>query len=344
MNDESGGQNWLKRYRKPLLAAGPLLLLMVAGFLYLKNLNRVSTDDAYVVAARTDISANVAGRVIKILVRDNQFVQAGEVLFRLDERDFALNVAEARARLANEKLQVSSLKASYRQHQAEVAAAGETLAYQESELDRQRRLVAQGVSSQAQLDQARHAYLQATQKLQAAQQERENILTALNYHPDRNVADHPAVQQAQAVLDKALLDLSYTVVKAPQTGIVSKVEQLQVGDYVTVSTPLFALLSRQDRWIEANFKETDLTHLRPGQPATVEIDAFPGRTFHGHVQSLSPGTGSSFSLLPPENATGNWVKVVQRLPVRISLENGDSDQPLPAGLSAVVVVDIGHGH
>jgi membrane fusion protein (multidrug efflux system) len=317
---------------------------MVAGFLYFKNLNRVSTDDAYVVAARTDISANVAGRVVEILVRDNQFVHAGEVLFKLDERDFALNVAEARARLANERLQVSSLKASYRQHQAEVTAAQETLAYQKNELDRQQRLVDQGVSSQAQLDQTRHAYLQATQKLQGVQQEKENILAALNYHPDRNVADHPSVQQAQAVLDKALLDLSYTAVKAPQAGIVSKVEQLQVGDYVNVSTPLFALVSRQNRWIEANFKETDLTHLRPGQPGTVEIDAFPGRIFHGHVQSLSPGTGSSFSLLPPENATGNWVKVVQRLPVRISLENTDSDQPIQAGLSAVVVVDIGHDH
>jgi membrane fusion protein (multidrug efflux system) len=343
MNDDSMGQNRLKRYRRLLLVAGPLLLLAVAGFLYFKNLNRVSTDDAYVVAARTDISANVAGRVVEVLVKDNQFVHTGEVLFKLDERDFALNVAEARARLANAKLQVSSLKASYRQHQAEVTAAQETLAYQENELDRQKRLVAQGVSSQAQLDQARHAYLQATQKLQGTQQERENVLAALNYHPNQNIENHPAVQQAQAVLDRALLNLSYTVVKAPQAGIVSKVEQLQVGDYVNVATPLFALVSRQNRWIEANFKETDLTHLHPGQPGTVEIDAYPGRTFHGHVQSLSPGTGSSFSLLPPENATGNWVKVVQRLPVRISLENTDSDQPIQAGLSAVVAVDISHG-
>ncbi|WP_297450842.1 HlyD family secretion protein [Ferrovum sp.] len=344
MNDDSVGRNRLKRYRRPLLVAGPLLLLAIAGFLYFKNLNRVSTDDAYVVAARTDISANVSGRVVEVLVQDNQFVQAGEILFKLDERDFALNVADARARLASAKLQVSSLKASYRQHQAEVMAAKETLAYQENELDRQKRLVTQGVSSQAQLDQARHACIQAEQKLQGTQQELESVLAALNHHPDQDIDDHPAVRQAQAVLERALLDLSYTVVKAPQSGVVTKVEQLQVGDYVKGASPLFALVSRKNLWIEANFKETDLTHLHPGQPGTVEIDAFPGRILHGRVQSLSPGTGSSFSLLPPENATGNWVKVVQRLPVRISIENMDSDQPLQAGLSAVVVVDTRHDH
>ena len=344
MNDDGVGRNRLKRYRRPLLAAGPLLLLAIAGFLYFKNLNRVSTDDAYVVAARTDISTNVAGRVVEVLVKDNQFVQAGEILFKLDERDFALNVADARARLASAKLQVSSLKASYRQHQADVMAAKETLAYQENELDRQKRLVAQGVSSRAQLDQARHACIQAAQKLQGTQQELESVLAALNHHPDQDIDNHPAVRQAYAVLERALLNLSYTVVKAPQAGIVAKVEQLQVGDYVKAATPLFALVSRQNLWIEANFKETDLAHLHPGQPGTVEIDAFPGRVLHGHVQSLSPGTGSSFSLLPPENATGNWVKVVQRLPVRISIENADSDQPLQAGLSAIVVVDTRHDH
>ncbi|NDU86316.1 MAG: HlyD family secretion protein [Ferrovum sp.] len=344
MNDNSANYSMLKRYRKPLLIAGPLLLLLIVGVLYFTNLDRISTDDAYVVAARTDISATVAGRVVQVRVKDNQSVEAGAVLFQLDDRDFALAVADARARLANTILQVKGLKASYRQHQAEVSASKETLAFLSNELTRQKKLVAQGVSSQAQLDQAQHAWLQAQQTLVGAQQEQENALVALDYHPSRDVDTHPAVQQARAILDRALLNQSYTVVKAPQAGIVAKVELLQPGEYVTPGAPLFALVSAQDVWVEANVKETDLVRLHPGQPSSVEIDAYPGKKFHGRVQSLSPGTGSSYSLLPPENATGNWVKVVQRLPVRIRIEDADASHLLRSGLSASVTVDVSHDH
>ncbi|MDE2258951.1 MAG: HlyD family secretion protein [Betaproteobacteria bacterium] len=342
MTDEIFKAPWLERHRRNLLIGGPVLILLVAGFLYLNSVRYVSTDNAYVGAARTEISANVAGRVVEIGVKDNQAVRQGDLLFRLDDRDFVIAVADAKARLASTKLQISALKATYRQHQADVAAAQETLAYEEHEFERQTRLATQGIASQAQLDQAQHNRAQARQKVRAVQQEQDNVLAALDHHPDQDIDAHPAVQQARAALDRVTLSLSYTIVRAAQDGIVSKVEQLQVGDYINAAVPVFALVSNRNVWIEANFKETELTRMQPGQKSTIEVDTYPGKTFHGHVQSMSPGTGSSFSLLPPENATGNWVKVVQRLPVRISIDDPDPRLPLRAGLSAAVEVDVRH--
>ena len=342
MNNEILKASWLERHRRSLLIGGPALILLAAGGLYLNSLRHVSTDNAYVGAARTEVSTNIAGRVVEIGVRDNQAVRPGDLLFRLDDRDFVLAVADARARLAATRLQIAALKATYRQHQADVAAARETLAYEAQEFERQKRLAGQGIASQAQLAQAQHSWSQALQKVSAVEQERENTLAALDHHPDQDIDAHPAVRQAQAALDRAALNLSYTRITAPQEGVVTKVEQLQVGDYINAAAPVFALVSSHNVWVEANFKETELARMRPGQKSTVEVDAYPGKTFHGHVQSMSPGTGSSFSLLPPENATGNWVKVVQRLPVRISIDDPDPHLPLRAGLSATVEVDIRH--
>jgi len=177
----------------------------------------------------------------------------------------------------------------------------------------------------------------ANQKVASAQSDLANVLAQLGGNPNLPIVDQPAVQRAQATLDKAELELSYTNVKAAEPGIVTKVDQLQVGSYVTASTPVFSMISKRV-WVEANFKETELTYMHPGQSATVEIDTYPGVVFDGKVESLSPGTGLTFSLLPPENATGNWVKVVQRLPVRIALED-PGNRLLHAGLSADVEVD-----
>jgi membrane fusion protein (multidrug efflux system) len=342
MSEESLKASWLERHRRLLLIGGPVLILLAAGGLYLNSIRYISTDNAYVGAARTEVSANIAGRVTEIDVKDNQAVHAGDALFRLDDRDFVIAVADARARLAATRLQIAALQATYRQHQADVEAARETLTYADQELQRQKRLAGQGIASQAQLEQAQHAWAQAQQKVRAVEQEQENTLAALDNHPEQEIEAHPAVRQAQAALDRATLNLSYTIITAPQQGIVAKVEQLQVGDYVNAATPVFALVSSDKAWVEANFKETELARMRPGQKSTIEVDAYPGKTFHGHVQSMSPGTGSSFSLLPPENATGNWVKVVQRLPVRISIDDPDPQMPLRAGLSASVEVDIRH--
>ena len=330
------------RWRKPLMIGGVAIVLIGAAVLWLLGGRYMSTDDAYVRAARATISSNVAGEVAEIDVHDNQPVHRGDVLFRLDERPYRIAVEEARAKLATARLQVIAGKSTYRSQLATLASAQATLAYQRTQFARQQKLNTAGIASQSQLDDARHALDDAQQKVAADRQQVASVLAMLGGNADIDPDQHPAVQQAQAELDRAELNLSYTVIHAPDDGIVTQVEQLQVGDHINAGTAVFALMSTQDVWVEANFKESQLTYMRPGQPATVEIDSYPGHDFKAHVVSVAPGTGSEFSVLPAEDATGNWVKVVQRLPVRIALDADEIKQPLRAGLSATAEVDTGH--
>jgi membrane fusion protein, multidrug efflux system len=339
---------WRQRLRLPLMVLGPLFVLLVAAYWYLTGGRYVSTDDAYVDAARVAVSTEVSGRVAEIEVRDNERVKEGQVLFAIDQRPFRNTVAEAKAQLAAVRLQIEALRATYLQKKADAAANEATLVYQQRQLERQRSLLASGAASQSQFDQSNHAYKIAREELTSKEQDVASTLASLGGDPDIPVAEHPMVQHAQAALDQAELNLSYTVVRAPEDGIVTKVDQLQVGDWVqgvntgAAPTTLFYLVSTKRVWVTANFKETELTHMRPGQNATVTIDAYPDGVFPAKVQSMSPGTGLTFSLLPPENATGNWVKVVQRLPVRLSFDRLDPDHLLAAGMSAVVEVDTGY--
>ncbi len=339
MTNQTLDKNRLRRY---LFIGGGIVFVAIATVFYLTGGRIVSTDDAYVQAAHVDIGSNIAGRISKIFVKENQQVHQGDLLFELDDRDYRIAIEEAKAKLANAKLQIAALRATYKQRQANELAATATLLYQKNEFEREKLLASKGIASQAQLEQARHTLADATQKLSAARQEQRNVLSLLGNDLSININDHPAVQEAQAVLQRAQLNLSYTVIKAPMDGIVSKVDNLQRGDYINAAAPLFSLVSRRLVWVEANFKETELANMVPGQKATIEIDAYPNRTFHGSVESFSSGTGSSFSLLPPENATGNWVKVVQRLPVRINIDDLDPKSPLASGLSAIVNVDTHH--
>lgn len=331
-----------ERLRLPLMLIVPLVVLAVALYFYFAGGRYQSTDDAYVQAAQTVVSTNIAGRVSEIDVHDNQLVRKGSVLFRLDDAPFRIAVQEAQARLAGARLEVEALQATYRQRQAELKGAQDTLAYEQREYDRQNGLLASGISSQVQVNQLRHALDNARQALGAALAELAAAAANLGGDAGISIEEHPAVLQAKAALDRAQLNLSYTVIHAPEDGIVAKVEQLQVGNYIEASTPQFALISTEDVWVEANFKESQLAYMRAGQEATVKIDSYPGRTFHARITSLSPGTGSAFSVLPPENATGNWVKVVQRLPVRLTVLDAPASMPLRAGLSADVTVDTEH--
>jgi len=328
-----------QRLRLPLMLAGPLVVLIGATWWYLTSGRYVSTDDAYVQAARTMISADVSGRVVAVAVQDNQRVAKGQLLFQIDDRPFRIAVEEAKAALSAARLQVEALKATYSQKLADQKAAEDTLAYQEREYDRQRQLAASGVAARATFDQVQNAMQVARQKVASAQSDVANTLAQLGGNPNVPVDQHPSVQRAQAALDKAELDLSYTNVKAAEPGIVTKVDQLQVGSYVTASTPVFSMISKRV-WIEANFKETELTHMHPGQQATVEIDTYPDVVFNAKVESLSPGTGLTFSLLPPENATGNYIKVVQRVPVRIALDSVPAGCVLGPGMSVEPTVGV----
>ena len=326
-----------ERLRLPLMWGVPLLLLAAGLYVYLTSGRYQSTDDAYLRAAQVAISANVSGRVSQIDVHDNQQVRRGQVLFRLDDRPFRIAVEAARARLQGARLQVATLKADYRQRLADLRSAQSALDYAGREYRRDSRLLASGIASRSQLDKALLARSEAQQRVAGAKQQITAALARLGGRPDIPVNAHPLVEQAQAALDRALLDLSYATVKAPADGIVTGVEHLQVGGYLPAAVPAFVLVSTHDVWVEADFKENQLAHMHRGESATVDIDAYPGRTFRAVVASITPGTGAQFSVLPPQNATGNWVKVVQRLEVRLHLQG-----KLPAvrsGLSAAVTVD-----
>jgi len=332
-----------QRLRLPLLLAAPVLIVIAALYVYLTGGRYVSTDDAYVQSARGSVSANVSGQVVEVDVRENQFVHAGDVLFRLDSRPYDVAVEQAQAELTSAQEAISATQASLGQTGDEVTSAQDTLTYDLKELARQKAMAASGVSSQQQLDAAQHAADNAKSALAAAKQHQANVLATLGGAADGPITAYANVKRAQAALDRAKLNQSYATIRALQDGIVTKVEQLQVGDYVNAAQPLFDLVAPR-LWVEANFKENQLSYMRPGQSATVKIDAYPARVYHLHVASLSPGTGNSFSVLPAENATGNWVKVVQRLPVRLVFDGDTADirVPLAAGLSATVTVDTNH--
>ena len=334
-------RGWRERLRLPLMIGVPVIAGGAALYFYLANLGYESTDDAYLRAAQVAISPNVSGRVIEVDVHDNQPVRRGETLIRLDERPFRIAVEDARARVANARLQIESLKATYWQRMADLRSAQSTLEYQKREYERQAHLLASGISPRSLVERTLDARNQAQQNVLSDQQQINATLASLGGDPTTPADQHPTVQEAQAQLDRALLNLSYTTIVAPIDGIVTRVEELQAGDYINAAAPAFVLVSTQDVWIEANFKEVQLTHMLPGQSASVRIDAYPGRVIRAKVVSISPGTGSQFSLLPPENATGNWVKVVQRLPVRLRPEDTLAVQ---SGLSVLVTVDTRDRH
>ncbi len=327
------------RLRLALMVSVPLVLIGIAAYLYFTAGRYASTDDAYVKADKISISADVGARVVSVAVRDNQSVKAGDVLFTLDDSSYRIALERAQAQLASARLQIDGLRATYRQRQADLKAAQDTLAYMQRESERQQQLLATHVTTQQKADEARHNLDNARQQVASAEQQINNTLAALGGNPDIETDQHPLVQQAQAQVDQAQLDLTHTVVRAPANGYVTMVDKLPVGQYLTAATPAFQLISTDRAWVEANFKETDLTRMRPGQQATVNIDTYPDRSFTAHVESIAAGTGSEFSVLPPQNATGNWVKIVQRVPVRLVIDNPDPDHPLRAGMSAMVEVD-----
>lgn len=336
------GPDLERRLRRPLMLAVPIVVAVFGAAMYLAQEQYVSTDDAFVRAAKVTINARVSGQAVEIAVRDNERVRQGQVLFRIDPEPYQIAVDQAEARLGSARLQIDALKATYRQQQAELESAKESAAFDEREFDRKKMLVASDFTPRAVYERAETDFKVARHRMASIEQQIANTIVALNGDPDIDADRHPTVRAARAQLDRARLDLSYATVTAPDDGIVTRVDDLQIGGFVNAGAPAFSLLSSRHIWIEANFRETGLTHMRPGQKATIDVDAYPDRKFRAHIVSMSPGTGSDFSVLPPENATGNWVKVVQRLPVRLELDDLDTSRPLFSGISVTARVDTGH--
>ena len=335
-SSDDGGR--LGRFRWPLLLAGPVVILGLAAYFVLTGGKTQTTDDAYVQVGKAPISASIPGRVIEIDVTENQTVHTGQVLFKLDPVDLQVAADRADAELAAARLQVISLRNAYDQQKLVVDTDLKTQAFSRREADRQRALAAAGVASEQQAADAAHAADLADAAVSVARQQ---LATALaNLGPALTDPDaYPSVLQAKAARAAAALDLVHAVILAPMDGIVTRVDQLQLGAYINASQTAFWLLSG-DPWVAANFKESQLGKMRVGQHAIIEIDALGGRKFPGHVESFSPGAGDSFSPLPPQNATGNWVKVVQRLPVRIAFDKAPPEVAARAGLSTKVTVDV----
>ena len=278
-----------ERLRRPLMLALPIVLAAFGAAYYLAEEPYVSTDDAFVRAAKITVNARVAGQAVEIAVRDNQRVRQGQVLFRIDPEPYQIAVDQAEARLASARLQIDGLKATYRQQQAELQSAKDSAAYDEREYDRKKALVANDFTPREVYDQTETTLKVARQHVASIEQQIANTVVALNGDPDIEIDRHPTVRAAKAQLDRARLDLSYATVTAPDDGIVARVEDLQVGNFVNPGAAVFSLLSSRRIWIEANFRETGLTHMRPGQEATIDVDAYPDRKFKAHVVSMKSG-------------------------------------------------------
>ncbi|WP_406871381.1 HlyD family secretion protein [Aminobacter sp. P9b] len=330
-----------KRGRLVLMAALPLALVVGGGYFWVTGGRYQETENANLRQARVNIASEAAGRIVKVDVADNTAVKAGDELFQVDPEPYRIALAQADAALAAARLNVEQLRAGYSQAVAQERVAASGLDYAQAQFDRSNGLVTKGVNTKSSLDEARMDLDKAQEQHSAAVQGIVSAKAALGGNPDIEADQHPTVLSSLAARDKAAFDLAQTTVRAPADGVVSQAASFKIGQYVGAGTALFSLVETGDTWVEANFKETQLTHMKPGQEAEIVLDTYPDRTFRGTVEAIGAGTGAEFSLLPAQNATGNWVKVTQRIPVRVKVDTADGGLAMRTGMSATVSIDTG---
>ncbi|AZO47664.1 MAG: HlyD family efflux transporter periplasmic adaptor subunit [Mesorhizobium sp.] len=324
-----------------LMVALPAALLAGGAYVWVTGGRYQETENANLQQAKVSIASDTAGRIVKVGIADNQLVKQGDVLFAVDPESYRIALAQADAAVATARLNVEQLRAAYSQAMAQEKSDTSEVAYAQSQYDRAADLAQKGINAKSSLDEAKNDLDKARQQLAVAEQGIISAKAALGGNPDIETDKHPTVMAALAARDKAAYDLAQTTVTAPADGVISQASSFKPGQYVAVGTPLFTLVETGDTWIDANFKETQLTHMKPGQKAEIIVDTYPGKTFEATVKAIGAGTGAEFSLLPAQNATGNWVKVTQRIPVRLELTDPDAKMALRTGMSATVTVDTG---
>ncbi|TCU70207.1 membrane fusion protein (multidrug efflux system) [Bradyrhizobium sp. R2.2-H] len=334
----------LRRYRRFLLLVVLPVVVAIGGLTFYLNGGRyVGTDDAYVGAQKVLVTPDISGKIQKVVVKEGQLVKQGDVLFEIDPVPFRLAVDEARAQLTQAQTTYENLRANIKIYGDMLNLAQQGVDLKQRDVERKQALVKNNYGSQLDLDNASNALVTSGSVAQYVRQQLSTAKTQLLGDPDLPLERFPAYAEAKAKLDNAERNLNHTVVRASMGGVATQVEQIQLGRYVAVGTPVFSIIDVAHPWVDANPKESDLTYVTEGQPVTLEVDAFPNHVFKGKIGSLSPGTGAQFAILPPQNATGNFVKVVQRVPIRIYFDETDKYvRKLKAGMSVYATIDTGH--
>jgi membrane fusion protein (multidrug efflux system) len=334
--------NGRKRLRTILLIVLPLTAASIGGGIYLMGGRYISTDNAYVGAQKVLITPDISGKVIHVAVREGQHVKAGDELLMLDAEPYKLALAAAQAKLNTARSDYDKAKSTLASLTTLADLAQKNVELKKRDVDRKSKLVASQAGSAADVDTAMTGLVTAQLQAQFSKQQRESTLSSLLGNPDLPMAQFPEYAQAKAAVDNAERDLDHTTLRAPIAGTATQVDNIQLGRFVAAGGPILSIIDDSSPWVDANPKETDITYLRIGQKATLDVDAFPDRTFKGTVISVSPGTGSQFSILPAQNASGNWVKVVQRVPVRIAFDKGQDTRLLRTGMSVNIQIDTHH--
>jgi membrane fusion protein, multidrug efflux system len=335
----------LPSLRVTLMVIVPALAVLIALFLYLTGGRYVTTDNAFIGAQKVLITPEVSGKVVRIAVVEGQQLRPGDELFAIDPEPYRLAAQEAQARLTRVGTDLKNLKTTFLSLGRQIELSTQSVGAMQADYDRKTTLQRDRVSSPSDLDKSRVALMTAKAQLEQLKQQEATASTQLQGNPELPPEKYAPYMEAATALDRAKRDLANTVLRAPIAGIATQVTSIQMGRYLTAGMAVFSVIGTEGVWVDANPKETDLTYVRAGQPVTITVDAFPSRTWRGTVSAISPGTGAQFSILPPQNASGNWIKVVQRVPLRIEFEPGQDLRRLRSGMSTYVEIDTGRrGH